>query len=159
LLLSALVISSPSALADPPVREGPLSFPFTIDDFFAGSGQSCDFPVVGTWDVTLSQTTYFYPGTPQAARIVTDVDFSGALSNALTGKSVPDASHHDEVADYYAPDGTYLKTVENESRDDSLLHAAFHAVTDSDGDVTLDAGRDWFKTRALDAGPVCRALS
>src|SRR4029077_3537906 len=79
------------------------------DDFFAESGQSCEFPVLGSWDVTVNVTTYFYPGTEQAARIVTDVEFDGALSIPLSGKSVADASHHDMKTDYFAPDGTYLK--------------------------------------------------
>jgi hypothetical protein len=65
------------------------------------------------------------------------------------------------VTDYYAADGTLLKDVENESRDDPLPHAAVHAVTNGDEDLVLDAGRDWLTTatHVLDIGPLCGALS
>jgi hypothetical protein len=147
-------------MADAPLREGPFPFTFTDEDFFAPSGQSCDFPVTGSWDGTVTFTTYFSPGTDHPARIVTNVQFAGTLSNPLNGKSVPDASNRDTITDYFAPDGSFLKEVENESRDDSLLHAAFHVVVDANGNVA-DIGRDWFTTGTvvIDIGPLCDALS
>ena len=160
LVLLALGISTPAAHADAPLREGPFSFPFTINDFFAGSGQSCDFTVVGSWDVTVNVTTFFYASTDQPSRVVTDLEFEGTLSNPLNGKSVPDAGHHDTITDYFSPDGTFLREVENESRDDSLLRADFHVVVNADGAVA-DIGRDWFTTGTVvvDIGPLCDALS
>ncbi len=150
LVLTTLIVSAPAAHAEAPLREGPFSVPVTIPDYFAGSGQSCGFTVVGQWDATVNVTTFSYPGTEQPARIVTDIEFVGTLSNPVNGKSVPDA-----------PDGTLIKDVENESRDDPLLHAAFHAVTDRDGNIVLDAGRDWLTTatHVIDIGPLCDALS
>jgi hypothetical protein len=160
LVVTAFIVSAPAAHADAPLREGPFSVPVTIPDYFAGSGQSCGFKVVGQWDATVNVTTFFYPGTEQPARIVTDIEFVGTLSNPLNGKSVPDAGFF-TLTDYFAPDGTFLKDVENESRDDPLLHAAFHAVTDSDGNIVLDAGRDWLTTatHVLEIRPLCEALS
>ena len=160
LVLLALGVFAPAAHADAPLREGPFSVPVTIPDYFAGSGQSCGFTVVGQWDATVNVTTFFYPGTEQPARIVSDIGFVGTLSNPLNGESVPDAGHF-TLTDYFAPDGTFLKEVENESRDDPLLHAAFHAVTDGDGKIVLDAGRDWLTTatHVLNIGPLCEALS
>jgi hypothetical protein len=147
-------------MADAPLREAPFPFSFTIEDFFAPSGQSCDFPVTGSWDGTVASTTFFCPGTDQPARVVTDIQFAGTLSNPLSGKSVPDASNHDQITDYFAPDGTFLKEVENESRDDSLLRADFHVVVNADGNVA-DIGRDWFTTGTVvvDISPLCAALS
>jgi hypothetical protein len=161
LVLLTLGLSATAAQADAPLHEGPFSFPVRIDDFFAPSGQSCDFPVVGAWDVTMDVTTFFYAGTDQPARVVANLQFEGTLSNPLNGKSVPDADHHDKITDYFAPDGTFLKEVENESRDDSLLHAAFHFVIDGDGNIVADAGRDWFTTArvVVDIAPLCEALS
>jgi hypothetical protein len=160
LVALVLGIATPAAQADAPLRDGPFSFSFTIEDFFAPSGQSCDFPVTGSWEGTVTSTTFFYPGTEQAARIVTDIRFAGTLSNALNGKSVPDASNHDMITDYFAPDGTFLKEVENESRDDPLLKADFHVVVDADGNVA-DIGRDWFTTGTvvIDIQPLCDALA
>jgi hypothetical protein len=160
LILFTLGISASGAQADAPLREGPFPFTFTMDDFFAGSGQSCDFPVTGSWTGTLTFTTFFYTGTDAPARIVTNVDFHGTLSNPVNGKSVPDADHHDMITDYFDPDGTFLKEVENESRDDSLLRADFHVVVNADGTVA-DIGRDWFTTGTVvvDIAPLCDALS
>ena len=160
LVVFGLGVTALAAQADAPLREGPFSVPVTIPDYFAGSGQSCGFTVVGQWDATVNVTTFFYPGTEQPARTVSDIGFVGTLSNPLNGQSVPDAGHF-TLTDYFAPDGTFLKNVENESRDDPLLHAAFHAVTDSDGNILLDAGRDWLitATHVLDIGPLCEALS
>ena len=71
----------------------------------------------------MNVTTFFYASTDQPSRVVTDLEFEGTFSNPLNGKSVPDAGHDDTITDYFSPDGTFLREVENESRDDSLLRA------------------------------------
>jgi hypothetical protein len=65
------------------------------------------------------------------------------------------------ITDYFAPDGTFLKEVENEARDDSLLRADFHFVLDGEGNIVADAGRDWFTTATsiVDISSLCDALS
>jgi hypothetical protein len=87
-------------------------------------------------------------------------NWGDTLSSPLNGRSVPDAGFF-TLTDYFASDGSSIKEVENESRDDPLLHAAFHAVTDSDGNTVPDAGRDWLTTatHVIDIEPLCDALA
>jgi hypothetical protein len=149
------------AAAQPPLREDPFSFTFTLPDFFADTGQECAFPVVGSWDVVLAPTTFFDGATGSVDRVVTVVDFHGTLSNPLSGKSIPDASNSNRVTDYFATDGSLIKTVENESRDNSLLRAAFHIGVDAQGNVLFESGRDWIPTAShvIDIAPLCAALT
>jgi hypothetical protein len=157
--VSFLVV--PTAAANPPERSATITFTHTDPDFFAPSGQHCAFPVFGSWDVVLKTVTYF-DAADNPVRAVTRFSYVGTLSNPLTGKSIPDASKHPEnVTDYYAPDGMFLKEVDIESRDDQYLHAAFHAVMDPNGNIIADNGRDWFFTAShvIDLQPLCAALS
>ena len=159
-LLIGFVGLASSAAAKPPQRDEPFAFMFTSPDFFAGSGQQCAFPVVGSWDVVATSTTFFNGATGIVDRVVTDVVFNGSLSNPLSGKSVPDASNFDRITDYFAPDGSYIGTVENESRNNPLLHAAFHVGVDADGNVLFDNGRDWFPaSHVIDIARLCAALT
>ena len=54
--------------------------------------------------------------------------------------------NHDRITEYFAPDGSFIKVVENESRDNPLLHAAFHIGVDAEENVLFDSGRDWVLT-------------
>jgi hypothetical protein len=147
-----------TARAAPPAHEGPFSFPVHFDDFFAG-GPGCGFAVEGDWTATASDIAY----TDHEGNVVktfTRIDFTGTLSNAETGASIPDAGII-LLWDYYAPDGTFLREVEHHTRFNPLLHAAFRAITDDQGRVVFDVGRDWipFNRHSISVEPVCEALS
>ena len=160
LAVGYLGLIASNASANPPERSATFEFHYTAADWFAGSGQQCAFPVFGSWDVGLKTVTYFDPaGNP--VRVVSRLSFVGTLSNPATGKSIPDASGGpDKITDYYAPDGTFLKEVLNESRDDPYLHSAVHTIVDENG-VLVDNGRDWFvlASHVIDIQPLCAALS
>jgi hypothetical protein len=120
------------------------------------------FPVLGTWDVTLRTVTFFDAATGNPVRVVSYLSFDGTLSNPATGKSVPDSVHHpDKITDYFASDGTFLKEVIIESRDDRYLHAAGRFGTDANVNVLFDNGRSWFldASHVIDLQPLCAALS
>jgi hypothetical protein len=119
-------------------------------------------PVLGTWDAVLKTVTYYDPATGNPVRVVVRLSFVGTLSNPTTGKSVPDSSRAaDKVTDYFAPDGTFLKEVIIENRDDPYLHTSFHFGFDANGNILFDNGRDFFLTAShlIDVQPLCAALS
>jgi hypothetical protein len=155
------VIAPPAANAAEPQRQT-FAGSLTIVDYFSGSPESqCAFPVTGHWDFVGSATTFLDEATGNSVRVVMNIDFNGAFSNPLSGKSIPDASHHLKITDYFAADGSFIEEVTNESRDDRYLHAAFHVGTDAAGNILFDNGRDWFLTasRFIDIAPLCDALS
>jgi hypothetical protein len=160
--LCCLGVMATTAAANPPERSATLQFTHTDPDFFAGSGQNCAFPVLGSWDVTLETVTFFDASTGNPVRVVTYLSYTGTLSNPLTGKSVPDASNHaSKITDYYAPDGTFLQEDIIESRADRYIHFAYHLRADANGNIVFDSGRDWLMiaSRPVDIQPLCAALS
>jgi hypothetical protein len=149
-----------SAAAAPPLHEGPFAFPVHVDDFFLGAGSpTCDFRVVGDWNVVVEQTT-FYDESGNTVRIFTRIDFSGTLSNADTGASIPDAGII-LLWDYFAPDGSFIQEVEHHTRFNPLLRAAFRSITNDEGNIIFDVGRDWlpFNRHPISITPVCNALA
>jgi hypothetical protein len=111
--------------------------------------------------VTSDITTFSYAGTDQRARQATILQFEGTLTNPVNGKAIPDVGH-DIVTSYFAPDGTFLKVVDNGSRTEgSLLRAHLHLVFDGEGDLVTQTGRDWFPTATVlvDITPVRDALT
>ena len=151
-----------TATANPPERSATFTLHVANPDFFAGTGQQCAFPVVGSWDVTAQTVTYFdSAGNP--VRVVGRFGFVGTFSNPVNGKSVPDSSARPtKETDYYAPDGTILKVVIMEVRDDPYLHTAIHLVFDPNGGlVVADNGRDFLveASHLIDIQPLCAALS
>jgi hypothetical protein len=161
-VVACLGVMAPTAAANPPERSATFTFHVANSDFFAGTGQQCAFPVVGSWDVTAQTVTYFdSAGNP--VRVVGRFGFVGTFSNPANGKSIPDSSARPtKETDYYAPDGTILTVVIMEVRDDPYLHTAIHLVFDPNGDlVVADNGRDYLAeaSHLIDIQPLCDALS
>jgi hypothetical protein len=147
-----------TARAAPPVHEGPFTFPIHFDNFF-GDGPGCDFAVVGDWTATVEQTAYV-DGSGNVVRTFTRIEFTGTLINAETGASIPDAGII-LLWDYYAADGSLIREVEHHTRFNPLLHAAFRTITDDEGHIAFDVGRDWLpiNRHPISVEPVCEALS
>ncbi len=159
-VVGCLGVMTSTGAANPPERSVTFEFNHHIFDFLAGSGQQCAFPVLGTWDATLKTVTFFDHATGNPIRVVTHLSFVGTLSNPATGKSVPDSGNSDKITDLYAPDGTFLKEVVIDVRDDPYLHAAVHFVIDANGNLIVDNGRDFFvvASHVIDIQPLCAAL-
>jgi hypothetical protein len=163
LILSVIAASQgQSAHSNQPLHEGPFEFHVTFDDFFGDpGGPHCPFRVVGDWHVVLRDEWYFDEQDHHPIRVQTFIVFGGTLANADTGASVPDGGAF-RLIDYLAPDGSLTKEIEIENRRSSpYLHASFRAVTDAQGNIVLDSGRDWLFTarHPLDISPLCSALS
>ncbi|MGE5733819.1 MAG: hypothetical protein ACM34E_01905 [Acidobacteriota bacterium] len=145
-----------------PLHEGPFQVHVTFQDFFADPrGPHCAFRVVGDWDVTVRDEIYFDQQSGQVIRVHSFFTFVGTLSNADTRASVPDGGAF-QLIDYFAADGSTIKGVEIENRRLSpYLHATFRAVTDTNGNLVFDSGRDWLFTarHPLDISALCLALS
>jgi hypothetical protein len=159
LALTPIVNASQS---NQPLHEGPFQFHVTFQDFFSDPrGPQCQFPVVGDWNVVVTDEIYFDQQSGIPIRVQSFFNFIGSLSNAETGKSVPDGGAF-KLIDYLAADGSIIREVEIENRRLSpYLHATFRAVTDAQGDIVFDSGRDWLFTarHPLDITPLCSALS
>ena len=151
-----------SGQGNQPLHDGPFEFHVTFPDFFEDlRGPHCAFRVVGDWHVVLRDVVYFDEQDHHPIRVQTFVVFSGTLSNADAGVSVPDGGAF-KLIDYLAPDGSVTKEIEIENRRSSpYLHATFRAGTDAEGNIIFDSGRDWLFTsrHPLDIGPLCSALS
>lgn len=166
-LVAAMAAGLVALLASPAFAAEPLRQTFTgtltAVDYFSGSdlNERCAFPVNGQWDFVNQQTTFFDEATGNPARVVSEIEFNGTFSNPLNGKSVPDSSHHLKITDYFAADGSFIKEVINENRDDPLLDSAFHFGVDAQGNILFDNGRDWLFTasRFISIAPLCAALA
>jgi hypothetical protein len=160
-VVACLGVMASTAAASPPERSATFEFHVAVADFFAANRQQCAFPVFGSWDVTAETVTYFDDaGNP--IRVVGRLSFVGTFSNPANGKSIPDSSNHPtKLTDYYAPDGTLLKEVLIENRDDPYLHTAVHLVLDANGNFLADNGRDFVAeaSHEIDLQPLCAALS
>jgi hypothetical protein len=159
-LIEGLLFAAPAA-AQPPERST-VTVHFTNPDAFAGSDvPHCSFAVVGDWDVTLNETDFFDQTTGNISLAIIRVDFVGTISNPLSGKSIPDSDHQDQLKFYFDSDGNLLKLVENESRDDPYLGFHFHEVTGADGAVVKDVGRDilFENKHPFSIEPLCQALA
>lgn len=163
-VVACLGVIAPTAAANPaqPLRQT-FTGTVTAVDYFSGSGlnERCAFPVNGQWDFVPQQTTFFDEATGNPVRFVAEIYFNGTFSNPLNDKSVPDSSPHLKITDYLAGDGSLIEEVVNENRDDPLLDSAFHFVTDGQGNILADNGRDWLftTTRFISIAPLCDALS
>jgi hypothetical protein len=115
--------------------------------------------VSGDWHVIARQTS-FTDTEGRITTVYTHIDFSGTLSNAETGRSIPDSGLI-LLRDSFAPDGSFLSEVEHHTRFNPLLRAAFRTVTDSSGAIVFDVGRDWipFNRHPISIEPVCDALA
>jgi hypothetical protein len=83
----------------------------------------CDgFTVVGTWDIHHKLTT-FYGADGVPIRDIEQIDFSGRLTNAVTGASVPDGGAR-SFFDTLAPDGSFLTTYSVQVRKSAYVHTA-----------------------------------
>jgi len=136
---------------------GPVHVVFP--DFFSDPGSpSCGFPVVGDWQATgWSQT--FLDSAGNVTRVESHIYFQGSLSNPRTDRSVADMGHM-EITDHFAVDGSFTSEAEDGVRT-GFFKAAFHTVTDSQGDIVVDVGRDWLlgAKHPISIAPVCDALS
>jgi hypothetical protein len=115
--------------------------------------------------VVHTATDYFDQKTGDLTRIVFVDHFDGALSNPLSGKSVPDRGHA-RFAIYFAPDGSISRVLEEESEQNPLLPVHAHFQLDADGNVLTDAGHadvghDYlsFNKHPFSIAPLCAALS
>jgi len=157
-IAASLLLAVPAAANSPSKQAfGPVHVVFP--DFFSGADSPhCNFAVVGDWQAH-GWTETFTNNSGVTVRIEAHIWFAGTLSNPLTGKSVPDMGHM-EVTDYFASDGSFIKETEQGSRT-GFLRAAFHTVTDSQGNIVVDVGRDWLLTakHPVSIAPVCSALS
>jgi len=151
-----------SSPGNQPLHEGPFEFHVTFEDFFGDpGGPRCPFRVIGDWKVLVRDEWYFDEQDAIPVRVQNFIVFSGTLSNAETGSSVPDGGAF-RLIDYLAADGSLTKEVEIENRRSSpYLHATFRAVTNSDGQIVFDSGRDCLFTarHPLDIAPLCSALA
>ena len=157
--LVLLVMAAQPATAAVPAKApfGPVHVVFP--DFFSDPGSpSCDFPVIGDWQASGWSET-FLDSAGNVTSVQSHIYFQGSLSNPLTDRSVADMGHM-EVTDHYTPDGSITSEVEDGIRT-GFFKAAFHTVTDSQGDIVVDVGRDWLlgASHPISIAPVCDALS
>jgi hypothetical protein len=159
-LIEGSVFAVPAAAQEP--RRSTFSGHFTNTDFFAGTDvPHCAFAVVGDWDITVTETDFFDQTTGNVSLAIVRIEFTGTLSNPLSGKSILDSSHQDQLKFYFDSDGNLVKTVENESRDDPYLGFHFHEVSGADGTVLKDVGRDilFENKHPFSIEPLCQALA
>ena len=109
------------------------------------------FTVRGEFDVSRTVMT-FYDSDGAIARQVTHVHFTGTLTNAVTGKSIPDEGNQVVIVD--RTDGTTatigrvrVVTVPGEGE---ILAQVGRLVRDASGNVIFIAGQQDFQTRNFD---------
>ena len=100
-LVVAAVLATGSAAAAAPTTVD-LSFHRSVAAFAACPG----FAVHGEFDVSW-RTTTFVDASGQPVRLIRHVDATGVLSDPITGRSLPDASHFTMTADLVTGERTF----------------------------------------------------
>ncbi len=144
LALAALALAlAPAAAADAPTRVEE-SFARSIPKFVSCPG----FTVSGEFIVTRTVST-FYDQDGSRVRQVTHVHFTGTLTNATTGKVIPDEGNQIVTVDF--TDGTTTTAgrvrVVTYPGQGAILEQVGRVVRDSQGKTIFVAGQQDFQTR------------